>query len=699
VKNLSLNRSALVLTPSPHIPREYGNRNRVFQTIGFLKSFGYSVSCLLYPFDEDWERGVPPYYSALTAEFDYFSVIPNSKQLHQGAAGYHHHIDEWWDDNIGQHLKWLFQRKHFDLFFVNYTFFSKAFEFAPKGVFRVLDTHDLFTGRRETFERFGVRPEFFYTNAEEETKAFDRADTVIAIKQSERELLKKMTARHVISIPYWDQTAGSATTDRITAEPQFSHDRPLRLGFIGAQNSVNIVNICKFLKKMARYVAFYNAPVIIVIAGNVCRQIDLHYDFVKLLGRIPNITDFYTSIDAVIAPLEFSTGIKIKVGEALAWQLPVLATQNAFDGFQPFHPTQSESSVDAVCASIVRLAFNEISYKQIGLAARRSARAADKAQASGFAHLRENARQASRKILFITDRPFWHRATYVDELVAQAVEYVSNVAPTIVINLCGEEPSPTQIAHGISYVRMRSEDQFQSWLLNAAEFFRLIGSVHYMSSHNVHGYKNAIADQGIPSWNLCVGSQACHPASVVLTSEDRRHPTILSPLRYAPLKSNNAAHTPGLVIWFSNQSSEWELLIVSLIEELCVRTGLPVRKASIPDYAEFDTEFFSTSIQDRSDRWILLRRGNVAETFLVYASQYLNIRTLVLAEHFACPESPCLTTPSVSKSISAFINGEGQAKHGGGSNTGWDQLWQALEKQLTTISTPEGLKDPVRLLA
>src|ERR1700722_12678791 len=152
-------RSALVLSTTPPIPREYGNRNRVFQTIEFLRSLGFSVSLLLYPFDEDWEAAIPSYYQELTRQFDYFAAIPNRKRLHQQAEHRHHAIDEWWDDTIGDHLAWLFRRKKFDVLFVNYTFLSKAFEFAPPHVARILDTHDLFTERRENFERHGVEPE------------------------------------------------------------------------------------------------------------------------------------------------------------------------------------------------------------------------------------------------------------------------------------------------------------------------------------------------------------------------------------------------------------------------------------------------------------------------------------------------------------------------------------------------------------
>ena len=64
-------------------------------------------------------------------------------------------------------LEWLFARKNFNVLFVNYTFFSKAFEYAPRGVLGMLDTHDIFSGRREIFEGYGVEPEFFYTTAEQ----------------------------------------------------------------------------------------------------------------------------------------------------------------------------------------------------------------------------------------------------------------------------------------------------------------------------------------------------------------------------------------------------------------------------------------------------------------------------------------------------------------------------------------------------
>jgi hypothetical protein len=104
-------RSVLVLSTTPPLPRDYGNRNRVHQTVSLFRRMGFSVSFLLYPIDRDWAEEVPGNYRQLVESFEYFAVVPNSRRLHQNARGYHHAIDEWWDDTVAQQLIWLFQRK------------------------------------------------------------------------------------------------------------------------------------------------------------------------------------------------------------------------------------------------------------------------------------------------------------------------------------------------------------------------------------------------------------------------------------------------------------------------------------------------------------------------------------------------------------------------------------------------------------
>ena len=425
----AVRRSVLVLSTTPPLPRDYGNRNRVHQTVSLFRRMGFSVSFLLYPIDRDWAEEVPGYHRQLVDSFDYFAIVPNSRKLHQNARGYHHAIDEWWDDNIAQHLIWLFQRKKFDVLFVNYTFLAKAFEYAPPGVIKILDTHDIFSGRRELFEKFGVAPEFFYTSPEREKVALDRADAVVAIKQSEAVALAALTQRTVFSLPYWDDRpfqAGVHPGNSGVYDPGvYDHDRPLRLGFLGAHNSVNIVNFRRFLSIFGRYVVLYNLPVEVIIAGNVCEGIAEDHPFAKKLGFLDDSAEFYRMVDAVVIPLEFSTGIKIKVAEALARNVPVLATRDAFDGFRAYHATQHAPTLQDLCEIIVSVAYCEIPPHELAWATRKAGIAAAAAQERGFADLQRwidtalgPVVRASRELLSCLNEPLQYLR--VDEVVKRA---------------------------------------------------------------------------------------------------------------------------------------------------------------------------------------------------------------------------------------------------------------------------------------
>jgi glycosyltransferase involved in cell wall biosynthesis len=396
----------------------------VHQTVSLFRRMGFSVSFLLYPIDRDWAEEVPGNYRQLVESFEYFAVVPNSRKLHQNARGYHHAIDEWWDDTIAQQLIWLFQRKSFDVLFVNYTFLAKAFEYAPPGVIKILDTHDVFSGRRELFEKFGVAPEFFYTSTEWEKIALDRADAVIAIKQSEAAALAALTQRTVFSLPYWDDRSLESRAD-LDELRVYDHDRPFRLGFLGAHNSINIVNFRRFLSILARYVALYNLPVEVIIAGNVCDGIAEDYPFAKRLGFLDDSAEFYRMVDAVVIPLEFSTGIKIKVAEALAWNVPVLATRDAFDGFRAYHPTQHAPTLPALCEILVAFAYGEIPPDELAWATRQAGIAAAAAQERGFAELQGwidtslgPVVRACRELLSCLNQPLQELG--VDEVVERA---------------------------------------------------------------------------------------------------------------------------------------------------------------------------------------------------------------------------------------------------------------------------------------
>ena len=342
----------LVLSPTPTHPQDYGNRKRIHQVCSRFADEGARITFLHYPAEFEW-RGTLPVGAerAMRQAWHQYYTIPPTRYLHAKPAGYHHLIDEWWDDSIGQFLGWLFSVQSFDAFIVNYSWLSKAFEFAPSSTFKILDTHDKVSGRLEMLSSLGLNPEFFYTTEDEEGVALQRADLVWAIKNEERALFERMSATPVLTLPHLDSA-------RALKAPAPDPDGFLRVGVIGARNNVNRMNIAEFLKAAEPFFLESFAPVRIVIAGSVCDLLkEASYPFVEMRGRIDDIDDFYRSVDCVAVPMRDSTGLKIKVGEALSLGRPLLSLAHAFEGYQPSHPLHRLADFTQMARALADLSF------------------------------------------------------------------------------------------------------------------------------------------------------------------------------------------------------------------------------------------------------------------------------------------------------------------------------------------------------
>ncbi|HVZ90704.1 MAG TPA: glycosyltransferase family 4 protein, partial [Rhizomicrobium sp.] len=345
-------RRVLVLSPTPTHPQDYGNRKRIFQICSRYAEEGARITFVHYPSEEEWRDTLP-----LAAEramkqawVRYYTIAP-TRPPHCAAQAGHHRIDEWWDEAIGQFLKWLFSVQAFDIFIVNYSWLSKAFEYAPPWTFKILDTHDKVSRRREMLQSLGLDPEFFYTTDEEETVALRRADLVWAIKREEKEAFERMSPTPVLTVPHLDP---ARALDRAQPDP----DGYFRIGVIGARNNVNRMNIGEFLKAAEPIFLESFAPVKIVVAGTVCDMLaGLDYPFLELRGRVKSVEEFYRTVDCVAIPMRASTGLKIKTGEALSLGMPVVSLAHAFEGYDPTDRLHMLEDFDDMARALVDLSF------------------------------------------------------------------------------------------------------------------------------------------------------------------------------------------------------------------------------------------------------------------------------------------------------------------------------------------------------
>ena len=318
----------LVLSPTPTWPLDFGNRKRIYSVCEKIKQRGARIHFLHYPGEGDWRHNYPKLSEKTMAEqWGHYNTVPPTRGLHELSRGDDHMIDEWWDEGIGKYLEWYFSGNYFDAVIVNYTWLSRALEFVPSATLKVLDTHDRFSNRGELLESHGIKKEFFHLTQDEEAKGLERADLVWAIKKEEEEFFSGLLEEK--SDSHTRVTTLLHIEEHKVAERNCPYKKNgyLTIGMIGARNNINITNTQAFLRIAIPIFEKYMTPVKIVLAGTMCDDMEAYsHPFVEMIGRVESVDAFYAGVDAAIVPMTFSTGLKIKVGEALAFGVPLIST-------------------------------------------------------------------------------------------------------------------------------------------------------------------------------------------------------------------------------------------------------------------------------------------------------------------------------------------------------------------------------------
>ena len=344
----------LVVSPTPTHPQDHGNRKRIFELCSELKAQGAKVHFVHYASEHDWRLDRPARWeNAMAAAWDTYQLIAPSRPLHEAARGGDHLIDEWADASLTSYIRWACSIRAYDIVLVEYTWMSFCFEAVPPGVFKICDTHDVFGGRRHLLAQHGIDPEFFHTTPDEEKMGLTRADLIWAIKDSECTYFKnELHIEHCLTLLYSEPARGWWG-----GRP--SQDGWLRVGVIGARNSVNRRNLEAFLATALPVFEAYMAPVKIVIAGGCSDDFaHLKHPNVEVLGRVPEVADFYRDMDMIAAPMQFSTGLKIKVAEALASGAPLIAHTHAMEGYPTSNPLHQLPDFKSIAWELVKIAFD-----------------------------------------------------------------------------------------------------------------------------------------------------------------------------------------------------------------------------------------------------------------------------------------------------------------------------------------------------
>jgi glycosyltransferase involved in cell wall biosynthesis len=384
----------LILSPTPTWPQDLGSKKYIYD-IGQRISAWSRVHFLLYAAEAEWrDLYDSEAEERCRSQWATFHIIPSTRPLHTASVGEDHELDEWWDPSIGDYLTWRFQRSQFNAFIVNYTWLSRALEYAPSPTFKLLQTIDVFSERRTMFESRGLNKEFFHLSAASEADAFRRADAIIAIKEEEAEVVSSMTDRCVFTVPF--------VNPDILCSRKKPRDGVLTLGFIAGNNTINVVNFLNFLDAAAPLFAKSLCPVEILVGGHICDELEgRNVPFVRFYGYVDDVSDFYENIDAAIAPIQFSTGLKIKFAEAVAAGVPILSTAHAAEGYACSHPWMECADVSDLIEVCIELAFQPSLLEGLAQASRDTHREAKARVATALTTLRHVVENGSPTNLII----------------------------------------------------------------------------------------------------------------------------------------------------------------------------------------------------------------------------------------------------------------------------------------------------------
>jgi len=191
----------------------------------------------------------------------------------------------------------------------------------------LVDTHDLLSHRQQEFDDHG-QPHWIAVSPKEEAAAVGVFDTIVAIQENEAMAFKEMAGQNRV-IVVGHQTLGADAID----SKKLNDLAVFTIGYLGSSNASNVDAVNEFLDVVWR--TFQDEPRIrLVLAGNASNEVlsGFRFNNVKVLGHVGHVSDLYNQVDAVVNPVGYGTGLKIKSVEAIAYRKPLLSTSAGWTG-------------------------------------------------------------------------------------------------------------------------------------------------------------------------------------------------------------------------------------------------------------------------------------------------------------------------------------------------------------------------------
>jgi glycosyltransferase involved in cell wall biosynthesis len=335
------NDSVLFISPTPTHPANAGNRQHIKSLVTFFKEQNWEVHYLYLAYEDYDEEQMQSFFGAnfhvisksdlfqSRKTFDYVvkkikTVIGKQIRKLQFFSGsitndqlkYNNEVDNYFSVFIKPKIKTLQREYHFTAVVCEYAYLSKALTFFDKAVLKMIDTHDRFTDRFQSYLDNNLQPAWISLFKAQERKALRRADVVLAVNKEEAEYFSNMSGAKTAVFNY---------VPAVLSLPQKALEK--RLLYIASDNVINLATIQLFIKNIFPLILQKHPEATLIIGGSICKKLKADDRNIVLHGTVEELKSFYALGDVVINPETRGTGYKVKAIEALSFGMPMVATK------------------------------------------------------------------------------------------------------------------------------------------------------------------------------------------------------------------------------------------------------------------------------------------------------------------------------------------------------------------------------------
>lgn len=223
----------------------------------------------------------------------------------------------WIDKNDIRRFKEVIKNNKYDYVIFSYIYYSKLLDFLPSNTVKVYSVNDFISIQEMQHGNYK-----FGEVIDEEINAIKKFDKVMFI--SNDEMMFFLNFIDIIKTSWLPPYTKIKKLDNMKKD--------IDIFFIGSDNIHNINGINWFLENVYPFIKNKNYK--IVIAGKICSKLKhSKCKDILFLDYIEDLDLLYSRVKVVISPLRSGTGIKIKIIEAMSYDIPVVCTSKSLVGF------------------------------------------------------------------------------------------------------------------------------------------------------------------------------------------------------------------------------------------------------------------------------------------------------------------------------------------------------------------------------